>query len=118
MKRSLSTITASALLGLAVSAYAAEQRPQPVDSARAEQEPEQRTPPPPKPPQPVAADKRDSSLASFDQLDADKNGKLSKSELGADEAVGLEFSKIDRDGDGTISRDEWNAHWAGRQDKH
>lgn len=117
MKRCLSTIVAVALLGLVVSAHATEQKPQPVDSARAGQEPEQR-PPLPKPLQPVAPDKRDSPLASFDQLDADRNGMLSKSELGADEVAGLEFSSIDRDSDGTVSRDEWNAHWAGRQDKH
>jgi hypothetical protein len=108
------------LLFAAATAGAALQndKPQPVDSARAEQDPEQREPPRKAIP-PLADDKRsETSTKSFDQLDENKDGKLSKDELGADEAIGLEFSKIDRDGDGTISRDEWNAHWTGRHDKH
>lgn len=95
------------------------EKPQPVDSARAEQNPEQRPESARKAVEPLAEDKRgDSSTKSFDVLDANKDGKLSKDELGADEAQGIDFSAIDRDGDGTISRDEWNAHWSGRHDKH
>ena len=91
---------------------------QPVDSARSQENPEQREPPQTAIP-PLANDKHnDTSTKSFDQLDENKDGKLSKDELGVDEANGMDFSKIDRDGDGTISRDEWNAHWAGRHDKH
>lgn len=95
------------------------EKPQPVDSARAEQSPEQPPESTRKAVEPLAEDKRgETSMKSFETLDANKDGKLSKDELGADEAQGMDFSKIDRDGDGTISRDEWNAHWSGRHDKH
>ncbi|HSX61026.1 MAG TPA: EF-hand domain-containing protein [Tahibacter sp.] len=117
MKR---VIPAASLLLFAAVATASLQgeKPQPVDSARSQENPEQREPPK-KPMPPLADDKRgDVSTKSFEQLDENKDGKLSKDELGADEAEGMDFSKIDRDGDGTISRDEWNAHWSGRHDKH
>ncbi len=95
------------------------EKPQPVDSSRAQQDPEQRPEPVRKSVEPLAEEKRgETSTKSFEQLDQNKDGKLSKDELGADEAQGMDFSKIDRDGDGTISRDEWNAHWSGRHDKH
>lgn len=95
------------------------ERPQPVDTARAQQDPEQRTEPLRKPIEPLAKEQRgETSTKSFEQLDANKDGKLGKDELGADEAQGMNFSKIDRDGDGAISRDEWNAYWSGRHDRH
>ena len=119
MKRSTTVLALLWLLGSAAAQAALQgEKPQPVDSARSQENPEQREPPR-KAMAPVADDKSgDTSTKSFDQLDENKDGKLSKDELGADEANGMEFSKIDRDGDGTISRDEWNAHWAGRHDKH
>lgn len=112
-------IAALALFTAAAAATAAE-RPQPVDSTPpVEKNPElppQRTP---KPVDPLAAEKRnDTALTSFERLDTDKDGKLSKTELGADQGAGMDFGRIDRDGDGSISREEWNAHWQERKDKH
>lgn len=119
MKRSIATVMLPLLFAAgAACASVDNEKPQPVDSARAQQDPEQREPPKKAIP-PIAEDKsKNTSTKSFEQLDENKDGKLSKDELGADEAIGLEFSKMDRDGDGTISRDEWNAHWSGRHDKH
>jgi hypothetical protein len=119
---SLLMITA---LGLSAAAFAQappaglqSERPQPVDSAQKAQDPEQRVMPTPKPADPVAGEKRSEiSAKSFDQLDADKDGKVLKNELGADEAQGMDFSRIDKDSDGAVSRDEWNAYWADRPDK-
>lgn len=111
-------LTAVAVLLLAGAATAATERPQPVDSARAEQNPEQPPQSAAKPVDPLAADKRnDTALTSFERLDTDKDGKLSKTELGGEDGAGLEFSRIDRDSDGSISRDEWNAHWQERKEK-
>ena len=93
------------------------ERPQPVDSARAQENPEQREPPG-KAPAPVAEETARETTKSFDQLDDNRDGKLSKDELGADEVNRMDFSTIDRDGDGAISRDEWKAYWSGRHDKH
>jgi len=125
MKRLIPAIAALMLIGTShAQATLQGEKQQPVDSSRVEQDqvpqnPEQRPEPVRKPVEPLAEDKRgETSTKSFEQLDQNKDGKLSKDELGADEAQGMDFSKIDRDGDGTISRDEWNAHWSGRHDKH
>ena len=110
------------VLGLSAAALAQvpqSERPQPVDSAQQQQDPERRQMPTPKPaePQPAPEKRGDVSAKSFDQLDANKDGKLVKDELGADEAQGMDFSRIDKDSDGAISRDEWNAYWTDRPDK-
>lgn len=94
------------------------ERPQPVDSARAQQDPERRIAPAPKPLDPLAEERQaDTAMKSFEQLDTSKDGKLSKDELGAGQDASIDFSRLDRDGDGMISRDEWNAYWSGRDDK-
>lgn len=115
MKRSSTVLI---LLFGAAAAQAALQsdRPQPVDSAQAQENPEQREPPR-KATAPAADDTAGETPTSFEQLDDNRDGKLSKDELGADEANRMDFSTIDRDGDGAISRDEWKAHWSGRHDK-
>lgn len=119
MKTRLIVFAALAVSGVATTSDAATERPQPVESARAEQNPEQPPQSARKPVDPLAAEKRsDTALTSFERLDTDKDGKLSKTELGGEDGAGLEFSRIDRDGDGSISRDEWNAHWQERKDKH
>lgn len=118
MKRSSAALILLLFGSAAVQATLEGDRPQPIDSARAQENPEQREPPR-KAMAPAADGKAgETTTKSFDQLDADKDGKLRKDELGADEANGMQFGKIDRDGDGAISRDEWNAHWSGRHDKH
>lgn len=116
MKRS-STVLILLLGAAAAQAALQSERPQPVDSARAQENPEQREPPG-KAPAPVAEETARETTKSFDQLDDNRDGKLSKDELGADEVNRMDFSTIDRDGDGAISRDEWKAYWSGRHDKH
>lgn len=125
MKRLIPTIATLMLIGTSYAQATLQgEKPQPVDSSRAQHDdsrrnPEQHPEPVRKSVEPLAEDKRgETSTKSFEQLDQNKDGKLSKDELGADEAQGMDFSRIDRDGDGTISRDEWNAHWSGRHDKH
>ena len=51
----------------------------------------------------------------FDQLDANQDGYLSKNEVMGDPGVAQNFAKIDKDGDGKISVDEWKAR--GHHDK-
>ncbi|HWU52359.1 MAG TPA: hypothetical protein VN153_06030 [Tahibacter sp.] len=130
MKRRIPAI-ALVLLGGTAAAFAMPppqpalqgERPQPVDSARAQQNPEnpeERTMPPSRKPLDPLTEERQSDTAtkSFEQLDTNKDGKLSKDELGAGKEASIDFSRLDRDGDGMISRDEWNAYWSGRDDKH
>jgi hypothetical protein len=45
-------------------------------------------------------------VSTFDSLDTDKDGRISKSEAAADENVSAQFSKYDLNGDGYIERDE------------
>jgi EF hand len=117
MNSALKCIAAVALLSAGSSLAISQERPQPVDSASAEKNPEQLQPPQ-KPVTTLAEDRQgETSTKSFEQLDQNQDGKISKEELGADEAQGIAFSKIDRDADGVISRDEWNAYWSGRDDK-
>jgi hypothetical protein len=44
----------------------------------------------------------------FDRLDRDKDGYLSPEELASDEAKSRNWIAVDRDGDGRISRAEFN----------
>jgi hypothetical protein len=52
----------------------------------------------------------------WDRLDQNKDGFLSKNEVMGDPAVAQNFEKIDTDGDGKISREEWKAR--GRHKDH
>ncbi|WP_257388991.1 hypothetical protein [Tahibacter caeni] len=124
MKRAI-PFTAIVLLAGAATALSQQQpplqgeRPQPVDSARAQQDPERRVAPARKPMEPLVEERQtDTATKSFEQLDANKDGRLSKDELGAGKDASVDFSRLDRDGDGMVSRDEWNAYWSGRDDKH
>ena len=47
--------------------------------------------------------------SAFDQLDINQDGYLTKNEVMGDPGVAQNFSKIDKDGDGKISIDEWKA---------
>jgi len=47
--------------------------------------------------------------SSFDQLDANHDGFLEKSELMGDPALAQNFAKIDTDGDGKVSPAEWKS---------
>lgn len=53
------------------------------------------------------------SQAAWDTLDLDGSGHLDRDELRSRRAVGLlqDFSHADRDGDGRISRGEWELWW-------
>jgi len=47
--------------------------------------------------------------ASFDELDVNKDGYLTKNEVMGNPAVAQNFARIDKDGDGKISLEEWKA---------
>jgi Ca2+-binding EF-hand superfamily protein len=47
--------------------------------------------------------------ATFESLDANSDGKISKAEAAANESVSAQFSKYDQNGDGFIERSEVNS---------
>ena len=47
--------------------------------------------------------------ASFDELDVNKDGYLTKNEVMGNPGVAQNFARIDKDGDGKISPEEWKA---------
>ena len=47
--------------------------------------------------------------ATFESLDADSDGRISKAEAAANESVSAQFSKYDQNGDGFIERSEVNS---------
>jgi hypothetical protein len=47
--------------------------------------------------------------ATFESLDANSDGKISKAEAAANENVSAQFSKYDQNGDGFIERSEVNS---------
>ena len=47
--------------------------------------------------------------SSFDSLDTDKDGRISKAEAAADPNVSQQFSRYDKNGNGYIERDEVTA---------
>jgi hypothetical protein len=53
--------------------------------------------------------------ATWDDLDSNKDGYLTKDELQGSPALVTHFSKIDTDGDGKISPSEWKSY--GHHDK-
>ena len=47
----------------------------------------------------------------FDQIDSDGNGMLDKDEFArGTTAEQITFAEVDRDGDGKVSRKEWDEH--------
>ena len=54
-----------------------------------------------------------SSSASWDKLDKNKDGYLSREELKGDTSMSGRFSEMDKDNDGRISKDEFSAHSSG-----
>jgi hypothetical protein len=46
----------------------------------------------------------------FDQLDRNQDSSLSKSEVASDATLAATFESIDADGDGELSRSEYTAH--------
>lgn len=55
----------------------------------------------------AAAGATSASSSLFDRLDRDKDGYLSREELGSDEARSRNWIAVDRDRDGRISRSEF-----------
>ena len=47
--------------------------------------------------------------ATFESLDANSDGKISKAEAAVNESVSAQFSKYDQNGDGFIERSEVNS---------
>lgn len=47
--------------------------------------------------------------ATFESLDANSDGKISKAEAAANQSVSEQFSKYDQNGDGFIERSEVNS---------
>jgi hypothetical protein len=47
--------------------------------------------------------------ATFESLDANSDGKISKAEASANQSVSAQFSKYDQNGDGFIERSEVNS---------
>lgn len=60
----------------------------------------------------AGGDKHDSKSADqkFDQLDADQDRSISKTEASQDENLAATFASVDADGDGELSRTEFTAH--------
>ena len=48
-----------------------------------------------------------SDRTSFDRLDENRDGYLTRAELASPDAAGNDFASLDRDGNGVISRGEW-----------
>lgn len=71
----------------------------------------QTTPPTPMPKEtpPKNAMTHGSGDASFDELDANNDGFLSKDEVMGNPAIAQNFALIDTNGDGKISPEEWKA---------
>jgi hypothetical protein len=65
-----------------------------------------------KPSTPPGQDVRETAhlQRDFMKLDADKNGSLSQTELSSDVELTGNFSTLDENGDGILSRDEFNGH--------
>lgn len=59
--------------------------------------------------QPTAPTPAPQQGASFESLDTDSDGKISKVEASANESVSQQFARYDQNGDGFIERSEVNA---------
>ena len=53
-------------------------------------------------------------MQSFEQLDANGDGSISKREVPASSELGRNFDEADQDGDGALTREEFEKH-AGKQ---
>lgn len=72
------------------------------------------TPPPatePMPSTPAPAEATDSGM-SFDDMDKNKDGGVTKDELADTEMLSQHFATADKDGDGKLSKSEVDAHRA------
>jgi Ca2+-binding EF-hand superfamily protein len=57
----------------------------------------------------VALAQGQSGSSVFDQFDADRDGNISQSEARANATLAQNFSAADTDGDGKLSKEEFNA---------
>lgn len=118
MKRKVLPIL-SVLLATAVFAVACKKTEEtPVATPPAATEPAPapapETPPPatePMPSTPAPAEATDSGM-SFDDMDKNKDGGVTKDELADTEMLSQHFSTADKDGDGKLSKTEVDAHRA------
>jgi EF hand len=101
-------LAAAIVLGLSVSAVNA--MPQdagaPVQTAEAAPAPQAAPAPEMAPQAPVA------EPGSFESLDANADGGLTKEEIPADHALAKKFKKADADKSGNLNKDEFEAHRA------
>lgn len=54
--------------------------------------------------------------ADFTKHDADGNGVLNAVEFGNAQMTGITIAQFDRNGDGAVSRDEWNKYQAAKRE--
>lgn len=116
MKRKLLPIL-SVVLATAVFAVACKKTEEtPVatpPAATTEPAPAAETPPPATEPMPTTApaEPTDSGM-SFDDMDKNKDGGVTKDELADTEMLSQHFATADKDGDGKLSKSEVDAHRA------
>jgi hypothetical protein len=98
---------------LAVAAFAAFAQPPDVKMHPADP-PDNRMPPPaqdplkPMPPQPVESERAQRPVNTFDALDTNRDGFLTRVEFSVnDPAAANEFDRYDSDRDGKLSKEEW-----------
>ena len=58
----------------------------------------------------VPADAVPDKLYTFEELDADKNGRLARAEIPATLDLARNYANYDADGDGALSRDEFSRY--------
>lgn len=55
-------------------------------------------------------------MKSFEEYDTNGDGTISQAEFSPASAKGMTLAQVDRNHDGRVSREEWNAHKQGKDD--